>query len=157
MDFEDNQFDILLLHEVLHHAIKYPNVKDEVLRVLKPGGKLVISETLYGNFVVNRGRLITMRGKEAKGDVILKLSDVEAFCQGFSQANIELMSLLFMSKRVFQSYMHWRPVRGLMYLLKKADDVLLKSLPLFGTLLRRMRGGPYQIVPIAARCLVSST
>lgn len=129
MDYPDNYFDILLLHEVLHHAIKYPNVKCEVLRVMKPGGKLVITETLYGNPLVNFGRWFTMRGKEAKGDVILKRSDIEAFCEGFCQYDIEVMSLLFMAKRVFRKYMHWRPVRGLMYLTKKADDLLLALFP----------------------------
>lgn len=129
MDYRDAYFDIILLHEVLHHAIKYPNVKSEILRVLKPGGKVVIAETLYGNPLVNFGRSITMRGKEAKGDVILKRSDLDAFSEGFSHSETELMSLLFMSKRVFQKYMHWRPVRGLMFLIKKADDILLAVFP----------------------------
>ncbi|BBY63018.1 class I SAM-dependent methyltransferase [Mycolicibacterium helvum] len=129
MDYPDGHFDIVLLHEVLHHAIKYPNVKSEVMRVLKPGGKLVITETLYANPVVNFGRSITMRGKEALGDVILQMSDIEEFCDGFSRVDVELMSLLFMSKRVFQGHMHRRPVRALMYLLKKADDLLLTVFP----------------------------
>lgn len=129
MSYPDNFFDILLMHEVLHHAIKYPNVKREVIRVLKPGGKVVISESLYANPFVSIGRFFTMRGKEAKGDVILKLSDIEEFAQGFSSYSIEMMSLLFMSKRVFQKYMHLKVVRGLMYLTKRADDVLLRIFP----------------------------
>lgn len=129
MSYPDDFFDVVLLHEVLHHAIKYPNVKSEVLRVLKPGGKLVIAESLYANPLVSLGRIFTMHGKEAKGDVILKLSDIHEFSRGFSGSSIELMSFLFMSKRVFQNYMHWKPVRGLMWLLKKADDLLLRIFP----------------------------
>lgn len=129
MSYPDDFFDIILMHEVLHHAIKYPNVKNEVLRVLKPGGKLVVSESLYANPFVNVGRMFTMHGKEAKGDVILTLSDIEEFSEGFSSSSVELMSFLFMSKRIFQNYMHLKLVRGLMRLVKKADDVLLRVFP----------------------------
>jgi 2-polyprenyl-3-methyl-5-hydroxy-6-metoxy-1,4-benzoquinol methylase len=129
MAYENDQFDILLLHEVLHHAIKYPNVKAEILRVLKPGGTVVITESLYGNPMINLGRMVTMRGKEAKGDVILTLEDLRKFGKGFSSCEIEMMSLLFMSKRIFEKHVHRWPVRILLYLVKKTDDVILTLFP----------------------------
>lgn len=129
LDFADGEFDIVLLHEVLHHTVKYPGVKAEILRVMKPGGLLVCAEGLYGNPLVQMGRNVTMRGEEAKGDVVINLGDLEGFAEGFSSHRIELMSLLFMGKRVFQSKLGFAPVRWFLYLVKKTDDVLLAVFP----------------------------
>lgn len=40
--FEDNFFDIIFLHEVLEHVENDKKTIDESLRVLKPGGRIVI-------------------------------------------------------------------------------------------------------------------
>lgn len=129
MDFDDSTFDIVVLHEVLHHTVKYPGVKDEILRVMKPGGDLICAEGLYGNPMIQIGRSITMRGEEAKGDVVISLKDLEQFAEGFSSSRIELMSLFFMGKRVFHSQLGFAPIRWLLYALKKTDDVLLAVFP----------------------------
>jgi len=129
MDYPDAYFDIILMHEVLHHAIKYPGVKQEVIRVLKPGGKVVIAESLYGNFFVAIGRWFTMRGKEAKGDVILTLDDINEFSQDFLNKKIEMMSLFFLAKRIFTRWPDSIPLRCFLFLLKKVDDILLTMFP----------------------------
>lgn len=129
LDFKDSFFDIVLLHEVLHHAIKYPNVKDEVFRVLKKGGRVVCAETLRGNFLFQLGRFFTMRGHEAKGDVIITPQDLDNFALGFSDYQVEMMSLLFMCKRIFQNYLHIAPIRWIVFFTKKIDDILLKYIP----------------------------
>lgn len=129
MPYADGAFDIVIFHEVLHHAIKYPNVREETLRVLKTGGKVVISETLRGNFLVSLGRRITMWGDEAKGDVILEEKDLTGFAKGFSAHRIEPMSLTFMVKRVFQSKVQNRAVRMLLRSCKNTDDLLLRLFP----------------------------
>lgn len=129
MPYADDTFDIIIFHEVLHHAIKYPHVREETLRVLKSGGKVVISETLRGNFLVSLGRRITMRGDEAKGDVILETKDLIGFAQGFSAHRIEPMSLTFMLKRVFQSHVRNPAVRVILRTCKKTDDILLRLFP----------------------------
>ncbi len=129
MNYPDDTFDIVIMHEVLHHAIKYPRVKEEVHRVLKNGGIFISAESIHGNLLFKLGRLFTMRGEEAKGDVVMTLSDLEEFAKGFSNYQIELMSLLFMSKRIFQDALFFPPIRWLLYSLKKADDILLTLLP----------------------------
>lgn len=129
MSFGDSTFDIVIMHEVLHHAIKYPGVKEEVLRVLKNDGIFICAESLYGNFFLKIGRFFTMRGEEAKGDVVLMLPDLEEFAKDFSDHQIELMSLLFMSKRIFQDGLDFPPIRWFLYILKKTDDILLSLFP----------------------------
>jgi hypothetical protein len=70
-----------------------------------------------------------MRGKEAKGDVVMTLSDLEEFAKDFSDHQVELMSLLFMSKRIFQDMLFFPPIRWFLYFLKKTDDILLTLFP----------------------------
>ena len=129
MDFPDEFFDIVLYYEVLHHAIKYPNIKEETYRVVKNGGKVFCVEGLEGNIFFKIGRFFTMHGQETKGDVELTISDFQAFAEGCANYRLELMSLFFMSKRIFRAYMNAAPVRWLLFLMKKADDIVLSLFP----------------------------
>jgi SAM-dependent methyltransferase len=128
-DYPDASFDLILLHEALHHAVKYPGLGEELKRLLKPSGRIVGAESLDGNPFFRAGRKFTMAGKEALGDVVLSLSDIESFAKGFSSAQVETMSLLFMLKRPLQRWVGRLPVRALLYCLKRADDVLLRLAP----------------------------
>lgn len=132
MGYADESFDFVVFHEVLHHAIKYPNVREEALRVLKPGGIAVVAESLRGHVLLGLARKVTMHGGEAKGDVILDLRDLDAFGEGFSSQSIETMSLLFMAKRIVQAHVGNRAVRVVLRMLKGADDVLLGAFPGLG-------------------------
>lgn len=136
MPYGDEQFDIVVFHEVLHHAIKYPNVREETLRVLKPGGKVVISETLRGNRLLSFARRFSMAGEETKGDVILEIDDLLGFARGFSAYRIEPMSLFFMIKRIFINHTRNPLARALLWSVKKFDDAVLGAFPS----LRRMCG-----------------
>lgn len=129
LSYPDEHFDVVFLHEVLHHAIKYPGVVEEVRRVLKPGGMVVVAESVDGNPLFRLGRRISMRGKEALGDVVLDRRDIEAFGRNFRNPRVEMMSLFFMLKRPLKQYMDSGAVRGFLYLVKKLDDVLLTVLP----------------------------
>ena len=48
LPFEDEKFDLVLSHEVLEHVADDRRCLEEIVRVLKPGGRLVL-------FVPNRG------------------------------------------------------------------------------------------------------
>mgnify|MGYP003981486421 FL=1 len=91
IDYSNEFFDIVFMHEVLHHTIKYPNVKDEILRVLKIGGIVVCADGTVGNPMLRIGRYFTMKGKESMGDVKLKHSDLDELSIGFSDHSIEQM------------------------------------------------------------------
>lgn len=130
MNYPDGFFDIVLFREVLHHAIKYPGVRDETLRVLKRGGLVICAEGLKGNVFFQIARLFTMRGMEDRGDVMLTVPDLEKFTEGFSEYQLEMMSLFFMSKRIFRKYLCFAPARWLVFMCKKLDDVVLRLFPI---------------------------
>jgi SAM-dependent methyltransferase len=44
MRFPDGPFDSVYAHDVLHHSVHLDHVIDEVHRVLRPGGRLVVSD-----------------------------------------------------------------------------------------------------------------
>jgi len=129
ISYPNDSFDIVIFHEVLHHATKYPNVKEEVLRVVKKGGMVICAETLRGNIFFKLGRFFTTRKIKTKGDVELSLSDMESFARGFSEYKIEMMSFLFMIKRVFVKHLNLPLVRWFLLIVKRLDDVILGIFP----------------------------
>lgn len=129
MDYPSDYFDIVMMHEVLHHAIKYPGVREETLRILKPGGIAICAETIRGNKLLDMARKISMRGEEAKGDVVLDLHHLKEFSEGFRSVEIEQMAVIYMLKRVFQWRRKTALVRGVLFALKRADDALLAVWP----------------------------
>lgn len=44
LPFNDNQFDRIIMVDVLHHVINQQNCAREMYRILKPGGKITIEE-----------------------------------------------------------------------------------------------------------------
>ncbi|RJQ69975.1 class I SAM-dependent methyltransferase [Pseudonocardiaceae bacterium YIM PH 21723] len=54
--YEDNSFDLVIGHAVLHHIPDIPSAMKEVLRVLKPGGRFVFAgdPTKVGDFYARK-------------------------------------------------------------------------------------------------------
>ena len=54
--YDDNSFDLVVGHAVLHHIPDVEQALREVLRVLKPGGRFVFAgePTRYGDFIARR-------------------------------------------------------------------------------------------------------
>jgi SAM-dependent methyltransferase len=66
IDFPENSIDAIVLMEVIEHLEKPGLAVDEIHRVLKPGGKLVLA---YPNDVFFKiARMVTLRFKEAGYD-----------------------------------------------------------------------------------------
>lgn len=140
-ELPDGHFDVVLLHEVLHHAVKYPGLKALLHRVTRPGGRIVIADTVRGSWPVNLGRKLVKfcrfygrpeerRHEEDLGDVLLGLDDYEEFARGFSAAKIQPMSFCYMVKQTaLQHHLDRFSVRLLLRLAKLTDDVLLKVVP----------------------------
>ena len=141
IDFEANSFDVVMMHEVLHHAIKYPGLKEKIMDVLGEGGRVVIADTVQGSWPVHFGRKIVKfcrhfgnpevrTQEEDLGDVLFDLATYEEFARGFSHHEIHTMSFLYMVK---QTFLQWHTdrfvVRAILRAAKLADDVLLTVFP----------------------------
>lgn len=140
-EFPDGEFDVVLMHEVLHHAIKYPGLKDLILRLTKPGGKVVIADTVQGAWPVHFGRKVVkffrylgkpeLRRREVDlGDVLFTLKTYSDFAEGFAKSEIYRMSFFFMLK---QTFLQWHTdkfaVRALLCCAHGLDRIVLTLCP----------------------------
>ena len=140
-EFPAEHFDMVLMHEVFHHAIKYPGLKDKIDRVTKPGGKIIIADGVRGDQLIQLGRKLVkyfrFRGKpdeeqrvENLGDVPLYRRDIEEFASGFGYQKIFLMNYFYMIKETdLQFHCDRWVVRLVLRLARYADVVLLALFP----------------------------
>lgn len=86
LSYPDNEFDIIIGHSAIHHVIKYPNVFDEIHRVLKPGGKAFFYEGLadFPLFKLWWKR----KGEVPEGDVPIFAKDVRHKAHMFADVEI---------------------------------------------------------------------
>jgi len=80
LSFKDKSFDTIISVNVLHHLSKPYKVIDEFIRVLSPGGKLVISDFTGEGFALMEKIHASEGGKHEAGDT--SLSDIEAYLSG---------------------------------------------------------------------------
>ncbi len=131
--FSDGEFDLVFGSAALHHVLKYGPAVEELVRVLKPGGRLILAETLGNNALLNAARRIRAwlaREEEAQGEGIL-ISDreIELLRSRFRQVDVYPLNLLAMAKRLFRGRFTWRGVRAMLRALEAADRALLARFP----------------------------
>jgi ubiquinone/menaquinone biosynthesis C-methylase UbiE len=75
LPFPDNSFDLVVGHAVLHHLPDVPKALSEALRVLKPGGSLVITgePTRIGHAVVHIAQRATATAVKAAGRLVPRI------------------------------------------------------------------------------------
>ncbi len=131
--FRDAEFDLIYASAALHHTLKYPNALAELLRVLRPGGKLILAETYGNNPILNGMRRLRWRlsrqPEEAGEDIILSDRELDLLRRHFSRVDVTPMNLFAMAKRLFRGRYHSRPVRAMMGWLEAVDFRLLKVVP----------------------------
>ena len=131
--FRDGEFDLIFGRFALHHTLKYPRARDELLRVLKPGGRLVLVETYGNNPLLNAARILRRRvAREAaeQGEgIILNDSDLDALRPLVSELEVYPVNLLAMGKRLFRGRFSRGWARGILSGLEWADKRLLGTWP----------------------------
>lgn len=134
--FADGEFDLIYASAALHHTLKYPNALHELLRVLRPGGKLILAETYGNNLLLNGIRRLRWRlsrqPEDAGEDIILGDRELDLLRGHFSRVNATPMNLLAMAKRLFRGRFESRAVRATIALLEAIDIRLLQLLPSLG-------------------------
>ena len=98
LDYPDNSFDLVVGFGVLHHVIKYPRSAVQLVRVVRPGGRVIFHETLWDNPLINFARRFTMEEQDA-GDAHLTQSLIRSFGAQFRSTHMEKRHLLYMLKR----------------------------------------------------------
>jgi ubiquinone/menaquinone biosynthesis C-methylase UbiE len=133
LPYKDKHFDVVVINAVLHHIIKYPNVRAEVWRVLKPRGRLFIAEGLRENpvYIALRWCYHKLGGRKLDaGDVDLQISDLKSFSEGYEDLHIERFTLFEGLKEGFaRPYNNPLPIRAVIFLLFIADRIALSLLP----------------------------
>jgi 2-polyprenyl-3-methyl-5-hydroxy-6-metoxy-1,4-benzoquinol methylase len=130
----DGEFDLVFASAALHHTLKYPGAVAELVRVMRPGSRLVLCETWGGNPLLNwarrmRARMVGEQEEQGEG-IILSRSELKALDGYFVDLRVETLSLLAMGKRLLRGRFRQGWARGVVHGLEAADGVLLAVVPL---------------------------
>ena len=128
LPFQDGYFDFVFGHGVLYYVDDRSGYGEEILRVLRPGGKAIFCESIVGNPLIDASRQVlkTLVDCRTRGDP-LRLGAIE---QQFSMASdlaCIRVNMLGMLKRV----LGWRTrsARLAVTTLKRLDRRLLRWFP----------------------------
>ena len=131
--FADGEFDLIFACAAVHHTLKYGRAFEELLRVLKLGGRLVMAEGWGNNPLLDAARRLRWRfgqePAEAGEGVIFNERDVERLRQRMSKVEVTPLNLLAMAKRLFRGRFQRPAVRAILSGLEGTDRVLLAALP----------------------------
>jgi len=131
--FRDDEFDLIYASAAVHHTLKYPNALDELLRVLRPGGQLVLAETYGNNQLLNMLRRfrwkLSGQPDEAGEEILFDDTHVGLLRERLGEVKLIPLSLLAMAKRFFRGRFTSRAARSVVAALELADLVLLKVFP----------------------------
>ncbi len=131
--FGDGEFDLVFACAAVHHTLKYGQAFDELLRVLKSGGRLVLAEGWGNNPLLDAARRLRWRfGREpaeAGEGVIFNEGDVERLRQRMRKVEVTPLNLLAMAKRLFRGRFERPALRGILRGLESTDRALLAVLP----------------------------
>ena len=131
--FVDGEFDLIYAGAAVHHTMKYQNALAELLRVLKPGGLLVLAEGYGNNPILNAARRFRARvsgePEEAGEGIIFSDGDVKTLRRHMSRVDITPLNLFAMAKRLFRGHFGSPGVRGVMGVLEALDSAVLRLAP----------------------------
>lgn len=131
--FPPASFDLIFACAAIHHVLKYGDPIPQLARLLRPGGRLVIVETLGDNPLLNLGRWLIARWAgqpEDQGEgEIFRQRHIKQLRRHFEVVDVEPLNLLAMVKRLFRGRFHYRPVRRLLRWLEQTDEWLLRCIP----------------------------
>jgi SAM-dependent methyltransferase len=131
--FRDEEFDLVYGSAAVHHTLKYPGALEELLRVLRPGGRLVLAETYGNNQILNAARRLgwKLRGQadEQGEEIVFNESHVRMLRGRMAQVDVMPMNLFAMAKRLFRGRFENAAVRGVVAALEKLDGGILKAAP----------------------------
>ncbi|MCS7026534.1 MAG: class I SAM-dependent methyltransferase [Bryobacteraceae bacterium] len=131
--FRDEEFDLVFASAALHHTLKYPHALEELVRVIRPAGWLVLAETYGNNPLLNAARRLRAwwqnEPREQGEEILFSQREVALLKLQFRSVSIHEFNLFAMSKRLFRGQFHHRSVQFLVALFERLDQVLLTAFP----------------------------
>jgi len=131
--FRDAEFDLIYASAAVHNTLKYPNALAELMRVLRPGGKLVLAETYGNNRLLNAARRWRWKRSgqpdEAGEEIILDDRHIALLRARMRRVDVIPVNLLAMAKRLFRGRFQSPVVRAATTALEGIDTLLLAALP----------------------------
>lgn len=133
-------FDVVTLHAVLHHLIKYPGAMEKIAQLVKPGGMILVQDTVRGGSVIHAFRRLVKQvaslrpgrrqHEEDLGDVLFGIDTYEGWASKFRYHEIHMMDCFYMINKVFERLdTKAAPARAVLRLTKFTDDVLAAMFP----------------------------
>lgn len=131
--FAYDEFDLVFACAAIHHTLKYPNAFEEVVRVIRPGGRLVLAEGWGANPLLNAARRLrwSLSGEpeEAGEGLIFGPWAVRLLESRFRQVQVEPLNCLAMGKRLLRGRFEQGWARTALGAMEGADRALLGMLP----------------------------
>jgi ubiquinone/menaquinone biosynthesis C-methylase UbiE len=130
---ETASFDLVFACAALHHTLKYAGAAEELARVVRPGGKLILCETWGENPALQaarRVRALAAREEEDQGEeIVLSRSQLRRLEPWFGEWRIETFNLLAMAKRLLRGRFGQPWARGVVRVLQATDRSILRTVP----------------------------
>lgn len=130
--FADGEFDVVFACAAVHHTLKYPRAFDELVRVIRPGGRLVLAEG-WGNPALDALRRLRWKlsgeSADAGEGLIFGPWAVRLLESRFTRVEVESLNLFAMGKRLLRGRLERPWAAATLAGLEVADRGLLKALP----------------------------
>jgi ubiquinone/menaquinone biosynthesis C-methylase UbiE len=127
------EFDMVFACAALHHTLKYPGAVAELVRIMKPGARLVLCETWGGNPLLNAARKLHARvigeAEEQGEEIIMSRAELSTLAPFFSEMHVENRNLLAMGKRLLRGRFGKSWARSLVRALERIDGAVLAVAP----------------------------
>ncbi|MCC6364123.1 MAG: class I SAM-dependent methyltransferase [Bryobacterales bacterium] len=131
--FGDGEFDLVYASAAVHHTLKYPRAFEELVRVIRPGGTLLLAETYGNNPLLDLARRVRAglqgEAEEQGEEIILGNREIALLRSAFTRVELHEMNLLAMGKRLLRGWHHHSWAQGVVSLLEGADALLLGMAP----------------------------
>jgi ubiquinone/menaquinone biosynthesis C-methylase UbiE len=131
--FRDEEFDLIYASAAIHHTLKYPHAFEELIRVLRTGGRLVLAETFGNNQLLNIARKMVWRVRgqadEAGEEIVFNDAHVGMLRARLKHVEVTPINLFAMAKRAFRGKFESATVRATIGILETLDSAILKTIP----------------------------
>jgi SAM-dependent methyltransferase len=131
--FDSGEFDLVYASAAVHHTLKYPRAFEELVRVVRPGGFLVLAETFGNNPLLNLARRLRAwaegEAEEQGEEIVLSWREIEMLRAHFAHVELREMHLVAMAKRLLRGRFHHRWARALVSAAEACDRALLMLAP----------------------------